>query len=73
MDFLLIMGVFALIAFIICGCITQGIVALIESCSCCCEPQWVWVHSKPLNPAVSFISLDMFFEKEQEDLNIQNV
>ena len=47
--------------------------ALIESCSCCCEPQRVWVHSKPLNSAVSFISLDMFFEKEQEDLNIQNV
>ena len=73
MDFLLIMGVFALIAFIICGCFTQGIVALIESCSCCCEPQRVWVHSKPLNRAVSFISLDMFFEKDQEDLNIQYV
>ena len=66
-------GVFAFIAFIICGCFTQGIVALIESCSCCCEPQPVWVHSKPLNPAVSFISLDMFFEKDQEDLNIQYV
>ena len=66
-------GVFAFIAFIICGCFTQGTIALIESCSCCSEPQRVWVHSKPLNPAVSFISLDMFFEKEQEDLNIQNV
>ena len=71
MDFLLIIGVFALIAFIICGCFTQGTVALIESCSCYCER--IWVESKPLSPAVSFISLDMFFEKEQEDLNIQYV
>ena len=69
MDFLLIIGVFALIAFIICGCFTQGTVALIESCSCCCER--IWVESK--HPTVSFISLDMFFEKEQEDLNIQYV
>ena len=68
MDFL---GIFALIAFIIWGCFTQGIIALIESCSCCC--QRIWVESKPLSPTVSFISLDMFFEKEVEDLNIQYV
>ena len=71
MDFLLIIGIFALIVFIIWGCFTQGIIALIESCSCCC--QRTWVESKPLSPAVSFISLDIFFEKEQEDVNIQYV
>ena len=69
MDFLLIIGVFALIAFIICGCFTHGTVALIESC-CCGEPQRIWAYSKPLSPAVSFISVDMFFEKEQEALNV---
>ena len=63
-------GIFALIVFIIWGCFTQEIIALIESCSCCCEPQRIWVYSKPLSPAVSFISLDTFFEKEQEDLNV---
>ena len=64
-------GIFAMIVFIIWGCFTQGIIALIESCSCCY--QLMLVESKPLSPAVSFISLDMFFEKELEDLNIQYV
>ena len=66
-------GIFALIAFIICRCFTQGTVALIESCSCCCEPKRIRPDSKLLSPAVLFISLNMFFEKELEDLKNQNV
>ena len=56
-------GIFALIAFIIWGCITQGVIAC---CSCCCQRTWV----ESLSPT---LSLDMFFEKEVEDLNIQYV
>ena len=58
-------GVLTFAFFIICGC---WYCALIESC---CEPQRICVHSK--HPAVSLISLIMFFEKDQEDLNIQYV
>ena len=47
---------------IICGWFTYGTVALLERCSCCCEPQEIRMDSKPLGPAVLFISLHMFFE-----------
>ena len=50
-------GIFALIAFIIWGCITQGVIAC---CSCCCQRTWV----ESLSPT---LSLDMFFEKEVEE------
>ena len=66
-------GVLAFAFFIICGWCTHGTVALLESCSCCCEPKRIRPDSKLLSPAVLFISLIMFFEKELEDLKIQNV